>query len=113
MFECAPTSILATFSGTVPEPIDADFPWLSLSILFPIFGSLLVPFIPDEGDGKQVRWYALGIALVTFLITFTSYAQQPGSSCTSEIVIGGYEITVPGLIDCYGNCFDGFVDFEM
>ncbi|WP_430270483.1 NAD(P)H-quinone oxidoreductase subunit 4 [Prochlorococcus marinus] len=66
-------SILATFSGTVPEPIEADFPWLSLSILFPIFGSLVVPFIPDKGDGKTVRWYALGIALVTFLITVGAY----------------------------------------
>ncbi|ABX08096.1 putative NADH dehydrogenase subunit (chain 4) [Prochlorococcus marinus str. MIT 9211] len=73
MFECTPISILATFSGTVPEPIEADFPWLSLSILFPIFGSLVVPFIPDKGDGKTVRWYALGIALVTFLITVGAY----------------------------------------
>nr|WP_041391326.1 NAD(P)H-quinone oxidoreductase subunit 4 [Prochlorococcus marinus] len=64
---------MATFSGTVPEPIEADFPWLSLSILFPIFGSLVVPFIPDKGDGKTVRWYALGIALVTFLITVGAY----------------------------------------
>ncbi len=59
--------------GSVPEPIRADFPWLSLSILFPIVGSLLVPFIPDEGEGKQVRWYALGIALITFLITVGAY----------------------------------------
>ncbi len=49
------------------------FPWLSLSILFPIVGSFLVPFIPDEGEGKQIRWYALGIALTTFLITVGAY----------------------------------------
>ncbi len=50
-----------------------DFPWLSLSILFPIVGSLIVPFIPDEGDGKKVRWFALAISLVTFLITVAAY----------------------------------------
>ncbi|WP_081934273.1 MULTISPECIES: NAD(P)H-quinone oxidoreductase subunit 4 [Prochlorococcus] len=65
--------VWATTSSLVPEPISADFPWLSLSILFPIVGSLLVPFIPDEGDGKQVRWFALGIALTTFLITVGAY----------------------------------------
>jgi len=55
------------------ETISADFPWLSLSILFPIVGSLIVPFIPDKGEGKEVRWYALIIALITFLITVGAY----------------------------------------
>tara|TARA_B100001093_G_scaffold515120_1_gene590726 strand:+ start:10452 stop:12128 length:1677 start_codon:yes stop_codon:yes gene_type:complete len=55
--------------GIVP----ATFPWLSLSILFPIVGAFIVPFFPDDGDGKQVRWFALGIALTTFLITAAAY----------------------------------------
>ena len=38
------------------EPVNATVPWLSLAILFPIVGSLLVPFIPDTGDGRRVRW---------------------------------------------------------
>jgi len=50
----------------ISGPIPADFPWLSLSILFPIVGSLIVPFIPDKGEGKEVRWYALVIALLLF-----------------------------------------------
>ncbi len=58
--------------GTV-ETLNSDFPWLSLSILFPIVGAFAVPFIPDEGGGKQVRWYALVIALITFLITVGAY----------------------------------------
>ena len=53
--------------------IPAQFPWLSLSILFPIVGAFMVPFIPDQGDGRQVRWFALGIALTTFLITVAAY----------------------------------------
>ena len=49
------------------------FPWLSSAILLPIGASLLIPFVPDEGDGRKVRWYALGIALVTFLLTVGGY----------------------------------------
>ena len=37
------------------EPVQATVPWLSLSILVPIVGALLVPLVPDEGDGKKVR----------------------------------------------------------
>jgi NAD(P)H-quinone oxidoreductase subunit 4 len=49
------------------------FPWLSAAILFPIGAALLIPFVPDKGDGKQVRWFALGVALITFLITVGGY----------------------------------------
>ena len=49
------------------------FPWLSAAILFPIGASLFIPFVPDEGDGRKVRWYALGISLITFLITVGGY----------------------------------------
>ncbi len=57
----------------VTEEVTVNFPWLSTSILFPIVGSFLVPFIPDKGEGKQVRWFALVIALITFLITVAAY----------------------------------------
>ena len=64
--------------------LSSNFPWLSFSILFPIVGALIVPFIPDEGDGKNVRWFALGISLVTFLITVAAY-------------ITGYDTSQEGL----------------
>ncbi|MCH9713571.1 MAG: NADH-quinone oxidoreductase subunit M, partial [Cyanobacteria bacterium] len=60
------------------------FPWLSASILFPIGAALLIPFVPDQGDGKQVRWYGLGVALTTFLITVAGY-------------LNGYDPAVEGL----------------
>jgi len=50
-----------------------NVPWLSLSILFPIISAFIVPFIPDKGQGKEVRWFALIIALITFLITVGAY----------------------------------------
>ena len=51
----------------------SDFPWLSVSILFPIGSAFLIPFVPDNGEGKQVRWFALSVALITFLVTVGSY----------------------------------------
>ena len=73
MFESASDSTFYPLIGVVTDQISANFPWLSFSILFPIAGSFLVPFIPDKGEGKQVRWFALAIALVTFLITVAAY----------------------------------------
>jgi len=51
----------------------SNFPWLSASILLPIGSAFVIPFFPDKGDGKEVRWFALSIALITFLITVGSY----------------------------------------
>ena len=51
----------------------SSFPWLSASILFPIGSAFAIPFFPDKGEGKEVRWFALSIALITFLITVGSY----------------------------------------
>ena len=51
----------------------STFPWLSAAILFPIGSAFVIPFFPDKGDGKEVRWFALSIALITFLITVGSY----------------------------------------
>jgi NAD(P)H-quinone oxidoreductase subunit 4 len=73
VLELAVSAPLETGAQLLTNEVRANFPWLSLSILFPIVGSLLVPFIPDDGDGKQVRWFALGVALVTFLITVGAY----------------------------------------
>ncbi len=57
----------------LPTPSDlvmdlANFPWLTTTILFPIVGALLIPFIPDKGDGKTIKWYALTIGLIDFII---------------------------------------------
>lgn len=46
---------------------------MTTAILLPIIASLLIPLIPDPGNGRIVRWYALGVALVTFLITVAAY----------------------------------------
>nr|YP_001019158.1 NADH dehydrogenase subunit 4 [Chlorokybus atmophyticus]Q19V61.2 RecName: Full=NAD(P)H-quinone oxidoreductase chain 4, chloroplastic; AltName: Full=NAD(P)H dehydrogenase, chain 4; AltName: Full=NADH-plastoquinone oxidoreductase chain 4 [Chlorokybus atmophyticus]ABD62192.2 subunit 4 of NADH-plastoquinone oxidoreductase [Chlorokybus atmophyticus] len=44
-----------------------NLPWLTIIVLFPILAGLLIPFIPDE-KGKTIRWYALGVGILDFLL---------------------------------------------
>jgi NAD(P)H-quinone oxidoreductase subunit 4 len=61
----------------------ANFPWLTIIILFPIVAALLVPLIPDK-DGRTVRWFALVVGLIDFAIIIYAF-------CT------GYDLHTPGL----------------
>lgn len=61
----------------------ANFPWLTTVILFPIIASLFIPIIPDK-DGKTVRWYALIIGLIDFVLIVCAFYT-------------GYDINNPGL----------------
>lgn len=59
-----------------------DFPWLTAIILFPLVAGLFIPLIPDK-DGKTVRWYALIVGLIDFVLIvyafYTSYdLAEPG-----------------------------------
>ncbi len=51
----------------------ASFPWLTFSILFPVGMSFLIPFVPDKGDGRTVRWYALVVGLIDFIVLVWAY----------------------------------------
>lgn len=44
-----------------------QFPWLTTLILFPLLASLPIPFLKDK-DGKTVRSYTLGAALIEFTL---------------------------------------------
>lgn len=50
----------------------AGFPWLTTIILLPIVASLLIPLIPDQ-DGKTVRWYALIVGLIDFVLIVAAF----------------------------------------
>jgi NAD(P)H-quinone oxidoreductase subunit 4 len=50
----------------------STFPWLTIIILFPLLASLAIPFLPDE-DGKTVRWYALVIGLIDFVLIVVAF----------------------------------------
>jgi len=44
-----------------------QFPWLTVIIAFPLIAALLIPFVPDK-EGKTLRWYALGVGLIDFML---------------------------------------------
>jgi len=65
----------------------AHFPWLTTTILFPIIAALLIPFIPDKGDGKTIKWYALTIGLINFIIlVYAFYTQYDFSNPDLQLV---------------------------
>ena len=47
--------------------IEAQFPWLTTLIVVPLMASLLVPIIPDK-EGKSLRWYAMGVGVLDFVL---------------------------------------------
>jgi NAD(P)H-quinone oxidoreductase subunit 4 len=53
------------------------FPWLTISILFPIAAALLIPVLPDkEGKGRTVRWYSLVVGLIDFAILVYTFCNH-------------------------------------
>ena len=45
----------------------AQFPWLTAIILLPLLAALAIPLIPDK-QGKTLRWYAVIVGIVDFLL---------------------------------------------
>jgi len=66
----------------------ADFPWLTVIILFPLIASAVIPLIPDrEGKGRPIRWYALVIGLIDFiLIVYAFYTQYDFANPNLQLV---------------------------
>ena len=50
----------------------AQFPWLTVTIFLPITAALFIPFIPDK-DGKTLRWYALVVGLIDFVLLVSAF----------------------------------------
>jgi NAD(P)H-quinone oxidoreductase subunit 4 len=54
----------------------ANFPWLTIVILFPIVASLFIPLLPPSKEGSTGRWYALVVGLIDFaIIVYAFYTQ--------------------------------------
>ncbi len=67
-----------------------NFPWITSIVMLPILAGLLIPFIPDE-NGKNVRWYALGIGLLDFLLISYIFGYKYNIQDTSLQLIDDYE----------------------
>lgn len=69
--------------------MSTQFPWLTVLTLLPLVASLPIPFLPDK-YGKNVRSYALGVALTEFSLLIYTFWKH-------------YDLADPGfqLVDHY------------
>jgi NAD(P)H-quinone oxidoreductase subunit 4 len=52
-----------------------EFPWLTAIIAIPLIACIPLPLLPAK-DGKIVRWYALGVALLDLVLTIYAFWQH-------------------------------------
>ncbi|BAQ60562.1 NADH dehydrogenase I subunit 4 [Geminocystis sp. NIES-3708] len=55
--------------------ISSEFPWLTAIILFPFISAFAIPLIPDK-YGKNIRNYALSVALINFSLIIYGFWQN-------------------------------------
>ena len=70
--------------------IAEQFPWLTAIILLPLIASLLIPVLPVK-DGKQVRWYALGVGIADFVLMCYVFWQHYDASNSSFQLVEKYQ----------------------
>ncbi|MDX2256243.1 MAG: NAD(P)H-quinone oxidoreductase subunit 4 [Pseudanabaenaceae cyanobacterium bins.39] len=68
-----------------------NFPWLTFIIAFPIVMSLAVAFVPDKGDGKTIRWFALVVGLIDFAAIVYAFCTQYDYSNPGLQLVERYE----------------------
>ncbi len=52
-----------------------NFPWLTATLLLPCIAAFAVPLIPDK-EGRTVRWYALSVGLLDFVLMVYAFASN-------------------------------------
>ncbi|MDJ0846686.1 NAD(P)H-quinone oxidoreductase subunit 4 [Crocosphaera sp.] len=70
--------------------IAEQFPWLTAIILLPLVASLLIPVIPAK-EGKQVRWYAIGVGIADFVLMCYVFAQNYDPSNSGFQLVEKYD----------------------
>ncbi|WP_107670397.1 NAD(P)H-quinone oxidoreductase subunit 4 [Cyanothece sp. BG0011] len=67
-----------------------SFPWLTAIILLPLMASLVIPVLPVK-DGKQVRWYAMGVAIADFVLMCYVFTQHYDTSNSNFQLVESYQ----------------------
>ncbi|PSB08505.1 NAD(P)H-quinone oxidoreductase subunit 4 [Pleurocapsa sp. CCALA 161] len=64
----------------------AQFPWLTAIVFLPLIAALAIPLIPDK-DGKTVRWYALSVGIIDFILMgYAFWTNYDSSSAQFQLV---------------------------
>jgi NAD(P)H-quinone oxidoreductase subunit 4 len=66
-----------------------QLPWLSIITLFPLLAATAIPFFPDK-DGKTIRWYALGVGIVDFVLMCYAFWRNYDPSNSSFQLVEKY-----------------------
>jgi NAD(P)H-quinone oxidoreductase subunit 4 len=67
----------------------AQFPWLTGIVLLPLVASLLIPLVPEK-HAKQVRWYAMGVAIADFILMCYAFWQHYDPSISTFQLVEKY-----------------------
>ncbi len=70
--------------------IAEQFPWLTAIVLFPLIASLAIPILPDK-QGKQIRWYALGVGITDFVLMCYAFWQHYDSNEATFQMVERYD----------------------
>jgi NAD(P)H-quinone oxidoreductase subunit 4 len=69
-----------------------QIPWLTTVIFLPIVACIAIPFIPDEaGKGRPIRWYALVVGLIDFILIVTAFYTQYDFSNPGMQLVESYD----------------------
>jgi NAD(P)H-quinone oxidoreductase subunit 4 len=82
-----------------------QFPWLTVIVLLPLIASLMIPILPDK-DGKTVRWYALIVGIVDFILICYALWKNYDPSISSFQMVEKYE-WIPQLGFSWAVSLDG------
>jgi NAD(P)H-quinone oxidoreductase subunit 4 len=69
-----------------------QIPWLTTVIFLPLVACIAIPFIPDEaGKGRPIRWYALVVGLIDFILIVTAFYTQYDFSNPGMQLVESYD----------------------
>jgi NAD(P)H-quinone oxidoreductase subunit 4 len=66
-----------------------QLPWLTIITLLPLIAACAIPFFPDK-DGKQIRWYALGVGIFDFVLMSYVFWQNYDTTTSSFQLVEKY-----------------------
>jgi len=59
-----------------------NFPWLTAILLLPCLAAFAIPLLPDK-EGRTVRWYALSVGLLDFVLMVYAFTNNYDTSIAS------------------------------